>query len=68
VSGIKDADTAADVTEGGLFLMKAAMLIFPLLCIAGSYAIYRMKYKIDSKFYAQILSDLRERGEITDNA
>ena len=67
VSGIKDADTAADVTEEGLFLMKAAMLIFPLLCIAGSYFIYRMKYRIDSKFYAQILSDLRERGEIVDN-
>ena len=68
VSGIKDADTAAEVTKEGLFLMKAAMLIFPLLCIAGSYVIYRMKYKIDSKFYARILSDLRERGEITDNA
>ena len=64
VSGIKDANSAADVTAGGLLLMKAAMLLFPLLCIAGSYVIYRMKYKIDSKFYAQILSDLRERGEI----
>jgi melibiose permease/lactose/raffinose/galactose permease len=64
VSGIKDAETAADVTNEGLFMMKAAMLLFPLLCIVGSYIIYRMKYKIDSKFYAQILADLRERGEL----
>ena len=64
VSGIKDAETAADVTDSGLLLMKAAMLLFPLLCIAGSFLIYSIKYKIDSKFYAQILSDLRSRGEL----
>jgi melibiose permease/lactose/raffinose/galactose permease len=64
ISGIKDAQTAADVSTGGLFMMKTAMLIFPLVCIAGSYFIYRMKYKIDSKFYAQILIELKERGEI----
>jgi len=67
VSGIKDAQSAADVTESGLLLMKAAMLIFPLLCITGSYFIYRAKYKIDSKFYAQILSDLHARGELAEN-
>ncbi|MDR0315332.1 MAG: glycoside-pentoside-hexuronide (GPH):cation symporter [Treponema sp.] len=66
VSGIKDAETAADVTAAGLIMMKIAMLIFPMLCIAASYIIYRMKYKIDSRFYAQILCDLRERGEIKD--
>jgi len=65
VSGIKDADTAADVTPEGIFLMKTAMLIFPLLCIVGSYIIYRIKYKIDAKFYEQMLSDLRDRGEIS---
>ena len=64
VSGIKDAQSAADVTEGGLLIMKAAMLLFPLLCIVCSYIIYRAKYRIDSKFYAQILADLRERGEL----
>jgi melibiose permease len=64
ISGIKDANTAADVTPSGLLMMKFAMLIFPLLCFAGSYIIYRMKYKIDSKFYKQILSDLQARGEL----
>ncbi|MDR2596520.1 MAG: glycoside-pentoside-hexuronide (GPH):cation symporter [Treponema sp.] len=67
VSGIKDAQSAADVTESGLLLMKIAMLIFPLLCITGSYFIYRAKYKIDGKFYAQILSDLHTRGELAEN-
>jgi melibiose permease/lactose/raffinose/galactose permease len=64
VSGIKDADTAADVSGEGLLMMKIAMMIFPLLCIMLSYVIYRKKYKIDSRFYARILSDLRERGEL----
>ncbi|MCL1928632.1 MAG: glycoside-pentoside-hexuronide (GPH):cation symporter [Treponema sp.] len=68
ISGIKEAETAAEVTKEGLFMMKTAMLIFPLLCIVVSYIIYRKKYKIDSGFYTQILSDLRTRGEITDKA
>ncbi|MCL2209097.1 MAG: glycoside-pentoside-hexuronide (GPH):cation symporter [Treponema sp.] len=63
-SGIKDAQTAADVSSEGLLMMKIAMFIFPMLCFVASYFIYRAKYKIDSKFYAQILSDLRERGEL----
>jgi melibiose permease/lactose/raffinose/galactose permease len=68
LSGIKEADTAAEVTKGGLLMMKLAMLIFPLLCIAASYFICRFKYKIDSRFYGRILSDLRARGEIKTDA
>jgi len=68
ISGIKDADSAADVTPSGLLMMKIAMLIFPLFCFLGSYLIYRMKYKIDSKFYEKILSDLQERGELKKEA
>jgi len=64
VSGIKDAGSAADVTPEGLLMMKVAMFIFPMLCFVASYIIYRMKFKIDENFYAQILSDLRERGEL----
>jgi len=64
VSGIKDADSAAEVTAQGLLMMKIAMLVFPLVCIAVSYLIYRKKYIIDSAFYAKMLSDLRGRGEI----
>jgi melibiose permease/lactose/raffinose/galactose permease len=45
-------------------MMNVARLIFPMRCSAASYLICRKKYKIDSRFYAHILSDLRERGEI----
>ncbi|MDR2965610.1 MAG: glycoside-pentoside-hexuronide (GPH):cation symporter [Treponema sp.] len=64
ISGINEAETAAEVTPAGLLMMKSAMLLFPLICIVFSYFIYRAKYKIDAKFYAQILSDLEARGEI----
>jgi len=64
LSGINTAETAADVSSEGLLLMKVAMLIFPLICIVVSYILYRWKFKIDAKFYDQILSDLRERGEL----
>jgi len=64
LSGINVAETAADVSAEGLFLMKVAMLLFPLLCVVVSYILYRWKFKIDAKFYAQILSDLRNRGEL----
>ncbi|MCL2230909.1 MAG: glycoside-pentoside-hexuronide (GPH):cation symporter [Treponema sp.] len=64
VSGIKEANSAADVTQEGLLMMKVAMFIFPMICFVLSYLIYRAKFKIDAKFYAQILSDLKERGEL----
>ena len=63
-AGIQKAETAADVTQEGLLMIKTAMLIFPMICYAASYLIYRLKFKIDAKFYAQILDDLRSRGEL----
>ena len=64
VSGIKDADTAAEVSHEGILMMKIAMFIFPMLCFVASYIIYRLKFKIDAEFYSKILSDLRERGDL----
>lgn len=64
LSGIKEADTAAEVTSGGLMMMKAAMLIFPMICIVCAYIIYRRKYKIDEKMYQNILTDLKKRGDV----
>ena len=64
VSGINDATSASDVTPAGLFMMKIAMFVFPLLCILAGYLIYRNKYKIDDKLYQHILSDLQARGDI----
>ncbi len=69
LSGIKDANSAADVTAQGMTLMKAAMFIFPLICILIGYLLYRSKYKIDSRLYEQIITELKERGAIsTDDA
>lgn len=62
ISGIKDANSAAEVTASGLLMMKAAMLVFPLICILAAYFIYRRKYKIDSKMYENIIKDLEDRG------
>lgn len=64
ISGISDAVTAADVTPGGLLIMKTAMLILPLLFILAGYLIYRFKYRIDHKMFEQIVSDLEARGDI----
>jgi len=64
ISGINDAKDASDVTAEGLLIMKTAMLVLPLVCIAAGYFVYHFKYKIDQKFFDQIVSDLKERGEI----
>ncbi len=64
LSGIKEANSAADVTEGGLLMMKTAMLVFPLFCILAGYLVYRAKYKIDEVMYAKIIRELEERGEL----
>ena len=52
------------MTTEGLFMMKAAMFILPLISIAAGYLIYRTKYKIDKEYYDQIVADLKERGDI----
>ncbi len=64
LSGIDKATSAADVPEGGITIMKLAMMILPLISIVAGYIIYMRKFKIDEKRYAEILQDLRERGEI----
>jgi melibiose permease/lactose/raffinose/galactose permease len=52
------------VTSGGIVTLKAAMLLLPLVIIALGFVIYRLKFKIDEKFYAGILGDLKKRGDI----
>lgn len=64
ISGISDAVSAADVTPGGLLIMKTAMLMLPLLFILAGYLIYRFKYRIDRKMFEQMVSDLEARGDI----
>jgi melibiose permease/lactose/raffinose/galactose permease len=64
LTGINSAQVPSDVSAGGLLGMKAVMLLFPLACIVVSYLIYLFKYKIDEGFYAKIISDLKERGQL----
>ena len=65
ISGINEAESAATVTPEGLFIMKAAMMIFPLIAIVLGYVVYRKKYKIDGEFYERIVEDLKHRGDIS---
>jgi melibiose permease/lactose/raffinose/galactose permease len=66
LSGINEAETVADVTEGGILTLKIMMMIFPLILIVFSYFMYKKTYKIDDKFFAKIIKELKERGEISE--
>ena len=50
------------VTGQPIWIMKIAMMILPLLCILAGFIIYSKKFKIDEKFYAQIIKDLEVRN------
>lgn len=67
LAGIKTGGSnaaAETIDAGGKLLVKGAMFIIPLLFIVAGYVIYLKKYKITKEFYDQMLSDLRERGEL----
>lgn len=65
VSGINRAESAAEVSWGGVIIFKSAMLFLPLAFIVIGYGVYLARFKIDAKFYRKILEDLRQWGEIT---
>ena len=50
------------VGGSSLWIMKAAMMILPLICILAGFIIYYKKFKIDEKFYKRIVTDL-ENGK-----
>ncbi len=64
ISHINEATSAADITESDIMVTKVSMMILPLLTILLGYVIYRRKFIIDEKRYAEILSDLEARGDI----
>ena len=61
ISGMKEAQTAADMTPEGLVILKAAMMILPLICIVVGFFIYRKKYILDEEMYAKIVKENEER-------
>ena len=65
VSGMKTAETAADMTSEGLLIFKMAMMIFPLICIVIGFIIYRTKYILDEEMYKKIVEELDERKKQT---
>lgn len=65
VSGINRAATPEDVTSAGLWTMKIAMLILPLITIVLGYFIYRWKFRIDKPLFDRIVKDLSERGDFS---
>ena len=65
LSGIKRGEeTAAAIGPAGQATVKAAMFAIPLVMIVAGFFIYLKKYKIDETFYASILRDLEDRGEL----
>ena len=64
ISGVNRAVTPADVTPGGLLIIKLAMLVLPPVLIIVGYLIYRAKYRIDEAMYATLVADLKERGQL----
>ncbi len=64
LSGINAAPSPDAVTVQGITLMKGSMLILPLIAIVAGYIVYMNKFTIDEKRYAQILGDLKARGDI----
>jgi sugar (glycoside-pentoside-hexuronide) transporter len=69
LSGIKTGDTAAAAIDaGGKLVVKGAMFLIPLVFIVVGYVIYLKKFKIDEGTYAKIVSDLKERGDLKEEA
>ncbi|MCL2486481.1 MAG: glycoside-pentoside-hexuronide (GPH):cation symporter [Oscillospiraceae bacterium] len=65
ISGVNEAKTAAEVTPEGITTMKLSMLILPLVVILLGYIVYLAKFKVDEQRYAEILDELKERGDIS---
>ncbi len=63
IAGV-NPDRPADTSPAGLLTIKLGMLVLPPILIVVSYLIYRAKYRIDGAFYAQIVSELKERGQL----
>jgi len=64
ISGINTAQSPADLTPQGLLTIKIFMLVLPPILIVIGYLVYRAKYRIDEALYAQMVAELKERGQL----
>ena len=56
------SEIIANIPGGSIWVMKLGMMIFPLICIVVGFILYMTKFRIDEKFYQQILDDLESRA------
>ena len=63
LSGMSTAQSAADMTAEGILILKAAMMVFPLICIVVGFLVYRKYYVLDEELYNKIVKELNERNE-----
>jgi len=65
ITGIKqDAVASAAIDGMGKMIFKFSMLVLPLILISLGYFIYSKKFELDEKRHAQIVKELKERGNI----
>lgn len=64
----QSAEIINSIPDSAIWIMKLSMMILPLICIVVGFILYQKKFKIDEEMYAQILSDLEERGRSSDNS
>ncbi|MEI2776199.1 MAG: glycoside-pentoside-hexuronide (GPH):cation symporter [Tetrasphaera sp.] len=68
LAGINDADTAAEVTAGGIRLMKFSMLVLPAILIALAYLVWRARFRVDEAEHARIVAELAARGSFVEDS
>ena len=52
--------------DSAIWIMKLAMMIFPLICIVAGFIIYMSKFKIDEKMYERIVADLEAKNALAE--
>lgn len=60
ISGINSIPEGGAATAQSITIMKLAMMILPLIIIIISFLIYRSKFILDEKKYAEVLAELVE--------
>ena len=66
LSGVKQAEDIGSTTieTTGKLIFKNSMFLIPLALIVLSYFIYTKKFVLDEKKYAEIVAELKERGDV----
>lgn len=65
MTGIKQSEVASQsIDTTGKLIFKNSMLIIPLVLISLGYFIYVRKFELDEKRYAQIVQELKDKGQI----